>query len=213
MTTVLLVRHGFSKANEKGFFAGHTDVDLSDLGYTQATLTCDYILNNFKVDKVYSSDLKRAFNTVKGIGDKLKIEVKPERNFREIYAGDWEGLSFEDIKEKFPNEYAEWMVNTGFARCNNGESMQELQERAFNRLLEIAKQDEGKTVVIGTHAGVIRALECKINNIPLSDMKLVGWVANASVTVLNFDGERFIATVWGYSEHLTNFKTDVSGKI
>jgi hypothetical protein len=68
MTTILLVRHGFSVANSKGIFAGHTDVELSQTGVLQAELVCDYVNQNFKVDAVYSSDLQRAFKTVEGIG-------------------------------------------------------------------------------------------------------------------------------------------------
>ena len=213
MTTILLVRHGFSVANSKGIFAGHTDVELSQTGVLQAELVCDYVNQNFKVDAVYSSDLQRAFKTVEGIARFNNMQVIPTKEFREIFAGDWEGITFDDIKLKFPNEYDTWIKNTGFARCNNGESMQELQTRAYNKLLDIAKQNDGKTVVIGTHAGVIRALECKITNVELCDMKLVGWVANASVTLLKFNGETFECDTWGFSDHLANLKTDVPTNI
>ncbi len=213
MTTVILVRHGFSLANKQGIFAGHTDIDLSDIGYLQASLTSEYILNNFNVDEIFSSDLMRAYNTIKPVATALGKTINFTKEFREIFAGDWEGLSFEDIKNKFPTEYNEWMQNTGFARCNNGESMQELQNRAYGKLFELAKNNDGKTILIATHAGVMRAIECAIRNVPLADMKLVGWVANASVSVITFNGEKFNIDVWGHHAHLANLKTDVPTNI
>ena len=62
---IILVRHGESLANVAKFFAGHTNVDLSEKGYMQAEMTVDYVLSRYTVDKIYASDLLRAYNTVR----------------------------------------------------------------------------------------------------------------------------------------------------
>ena len=62
-TTLLLIRHGESKANEKKFFAGHLNVELSEKGKAQAVLTANYVAENYQVDTIYASDLSRAYNT------------------------------------------------------------------------------------------------------------------------------------------------------
>ena len=63
MTTLLLIRHGQSEANKLGVFAGHFDAPLLPLGIEQAKKTAAYIAENYKVDKVYASDLKRDVHT------------------------------------------------------------------------------------------------------------------------------------------------------
>lgn len=213
MTTIILVRHGYSVANQQGIFAGHTNVDLSQMGYSQAKIVSDYIFNNFKIDKLYSSDLLRAVNTIQPLATTLNKNIQLESDFREIFAGDWEGMSFDDIKQRFPTEYTEWTQNTGFARCPNGESMQELQNRTYNKLLQLAKDNDTKTIVIATHAGVIRALECFLRNIPLIEMNRVAWVKNASICVLKYDGKFFDIENWNFCAYLDNLQTTLPNNI
>ena len=80
MTNLIFIRHGESVANKDDVCIGHTDLDLSETGRIQAKLTAEYIVKNFKVDKIYSSDLKRAYNTAKAVGDMLGIPVIGEEN-------------------------------------------------------------------------------------------------------------------------------------
>lgn len=213
MTKIILVRHGYSVANKGNLFAGHTDVELSDIGYKQAELVSDYILANYKVDAVYTSDLQRASNTVKKVADSLNLPLQKTTAFREIFAGEWETLSFDEIAVKFPDKYAIWITNTGLARCPGGENMFELQERAFNKMLEIAKTHEGQTVVIGTHAGVIRALQCAVEKVTLESMKDITWVPNASISLLKFENGEFTPEFWGYNDYLEELKTKIPTRI
>ncbi len=67
MTKLILIRHGESVANRNHIFVGHTDVELEEKGVKQAELTAQYVYENFKVDKVYASDLKRAYETGKKV--------------------------------------------------------------------------------------------------------------------------------------------------
>ena len=63
MTTLILVRHGQSESNLKHIFCGQTDVKLTEKGHAQAKKTAEYIIKNYKIDKIYSSDLQRAYDT------------------------------------------------------------------------------------------------------------------------------------------------------
>ena len=103
MTRILLVRHGESAANGKGFFAGHLDIDLSELGYRQAESTANYIAEKYNVDAVYSSDLMRASHTAEVIAKKIGISIQTNENLREIFAGDWQGLTFDELQKIMPN--------------------------------------------------------------------------------------------------------------
>lgn len=213
MTKIILVRHGFSQANKGNLFAGQTDVALDEIGVKQAELVSDYILANYKVDAVYTSDLQRASNTVKKVADSLNLPLNKTTSFREIFAGEWEALPFDDIKEQFPEQYAIWITNTGMARCPGGENMFELQNRAYSKLLDIAKLHKGQTVVIGTHAGVIRALQCAIDGVTLESMKDISWVPNASISLINFENDKFTPVFWGLNDYLEELKTKIPTRI
>ena len=138
-TTIYLVRHGQSLGNLEDRFLGHTDWDLTELGYKQAECTAS-LFDNIHLDRVYASDLKRAFNTAKATADKKGLSVIPEKNFREIRAGKWEMMRFEDIPKVYPDLWRDWQnANTDTLRAPAGESMQELFERAYGALLKIAE--------------------------------------------------------------------------
>ena len=91
---MILVRHGESDANIKKIFAGHLDIDLTNRGYEQAELAAQYIRENYVVDKIYSSDLKRAYNTAKVIAKRFDLPIEALTELREIDAGDWQGKRF-----------------------------------------------------------------------------------------------------------------------
>ena len=76
-----------------------------------------------------------------------------------------------------------------------------LQARVVEELKEIAKKEGEKTVLIGSHSSVIRALQCYIQDLPLEKMKNTPWVVNASLAEINFDGENFYIFKKGVSPH------------
>lgn len=88
MANVILVRYGESVANGKGFFAGQLDIPLSDKGRQQANCVADYIAKKYQVDRIYSSDLSRAYDTAKPIAERVGLMLKSEKMLREICSGD-----------------------------------------------------------------------------------------------------------------------------
>lgn len=204
MTKFIIVRHGQSKANEGGFLAGVTDVPLSSLGEKQAKAVSEYILSKYKVDVVYSSPLERACNTVKGVADALNLPIVKDDRLIEFNFGDLEGLTLEDIKANHDNAYGKWASNPGVYVPKGGESMTQLQARVIESLKEIGKKEDGKTVLIGSHSSVVRALQCYIQGLPLEKMKNTPWVVNASLAEINFDGESFYIFKYGFDGHLMN---------
>lgn len=207
MTTILMVRHGESEANRNEIFAGHFDADLENRGLKQAEKTAEYIKENFKVDKVYASDLKRAFKTGKCIADLLGVEILPTEKLREIAAGKWDGMKFSDLQIYYKREYDVWMQDIGNAYCPEGESVKELGERVMNELTRIAEENDGKTVVVATHATPIRAAQTFIQFGSFEEMKNVKWVSNASVTVLEYDDKEWKCPKVSIDKHLADLKT------
>lgn len=210
MTTIILVRHGYSEANHDGTFTGQRDVDLNELGYKQAEIVADYIASNYKVDKIYSSDLKRAYKTAKPLADKLGLDIITTSAFREINGGEFEGLTYPKLLT-----YEKYMVfRNDPANCQfpGGESMREVCSRAMSKLSEIVEADEGKTVVIVSHANPLRAIRtmCEFGN--LDEMKNNKGVPNSSVTVIEAENGEFTIKLDGYDEYLGALHTDFSSK-
>ena len=186
MTTILFIRHGQSVSNLQGIFTGHLDLALTELGQYQARTTAQYITENFKVDKVYASDLTRAYDTGDAVARLLGLSVQTDRRLREIYAGTWEGRTFDELTENFPN-YAVFRNDIGACVIDGGESVAQLSKRVLEAVTEIAAENEGKTIVIATHATPIRAVQCHCEGKALAQMKDVPWVTNASVTTVVYE--------------------------
>ncbi len=208
MTTLLLIRHGESVANADRVFVGHTDVDLSPLGELQAQKTAEFVKENYKVDKVYASDLKRAYRTGKFVADALGLDVIPDSGLREIYAGSWECEKFQTLMETNP-DYVLWKTDIGNAKPTDGEAVSEVWDRVHKRIIEIAELNEGKTIVLATHATPIRCMTARWLGLGLSGMKELPWAMNASVTEVIYENGMFMVTKAPQFKHLADLKTEL----
>ena len=211
-TTLLIVRHGESLGNLEERFLGHTDRGLTPLGEKQAAaLTA--ALRGRHIDAVYSSDLCRAWGTVAGAAAERGLAIHPERGLREIFAGDWENCPFDEMIDKWPEEFHLWKNDIGNARLPNGERVCDLYERVYETLVRIAGENPGKTVLVGTHATPIRALRARLTGLGCAGMKDLGWVKNASITTVEFENGE--ARLIGEAEdgHLLGVSCDPPTKI
>lgn len=212
MTKLILIRHGQSLGNLCERFLGHTDMDLSELGYKQAKITADY-LKNERIDAVYSSDLMRAYNTVLPIAEQRGLTIVRDKSLREIFAGDWEGKSYIELAEMYPDEYGKWRNDIGNAHCSGGESVMELQKRIVDKIIKIAYAHPSETVCIGTHATPLRVLNAFINNIEPSRIKEIPWATNASVTVVMYDGGKMTMTDYGNDSFMGKDATALPARV
>lgn len=202
MTKLLLIRHGQSQANIENFFAGHLDSPLTELGIRQAKLTADYIAGTWSVDRVYASDLRRAYVTGKAVADRFGLDIIADHDLREIWAGHWEGKSYVRLSELFPETYGVWLTDIGHTVCDEGESVAQLQQRVLDAVFRICQANPDATVVIATHATPIRSLQCYCEGKTLDEMKDVPWVSNASVTELIYENNRLRLGEVNYDAHL-----------
>ena len=205
-TTLVFVRHGESNANGKGFFAGQLDIALSQRGLQQAELTANYISKTYSVDAVYSSDLQRAYHTAQPIAKACGKEIIQTSQLREIFAGEWQGLCFDELQAQHCTSYGVWLNDIGNAHPTNGESVAMLSSRIWDATQEIANREQNKTVVIVTHATPIRTLLCRLKGFDLNQMKQVPWVSNASVSVVRVDDGWHLEQE-GFDSHLTGLQT------
>ncbi len=202
MTTVLLIRHGESAANRDDMFAGHYDAELLPRGFEQAAASAKYIKENYKVDRVYASDLQRAYNTGKCVADAFGLDVTPDASFREIDAGHWDAVTFDDIYKKYPEEFTVWMNDISRGYCPGGETITELGERVFGAIGRVVRENEGKTIVIASHATPVRVAYTLAKYGTLDKTQEIPWPSNASVSVLYYDNGKWSCGDYSIDEHM-----------
>ena len=212
MVKFIIVRHGFSLGNKEGRFTGQLDVPLDEIGYAQAECAARYILDSFKIDVIYSSELSRAYDTAFPVAKALGLEVNKRKRLNEVDVGLWHGKLFEDVGKEFPESYALYKVSPGIFRFDGGESYAELRERVVAEFEEIARENDGKTVLVAAHGGVIRSLVAAWLDIPLERITEVPRASNASISVAEYEGGKAKFTLIGYTDHLGDKTTEVGLK-
>ena len=213
MTTLILIRHGESEANREDIFAGHLNVDLMPKGVEQAQKTAQYIVENYTVDKIYASDLKRAYKTGKTLADKLGMEIIADKRFREIDAGEWDGIKFNELGDKYAEEFRIWRDDIANAKCTGGESVEDLRKRVFGAATEVAENNDGKTVVIATHATPICVMQTYVQMGSLEKMNDIPWVSNASVSVFEYDNGKWTCKAVSMDKHLGDLVTALPSNV
>ncbi len=205
-TNIYLIRHGESEGNKRRAFLGHTDLDLTETGHIQAQNTAEF-LKDVCADVIYSSDLKRAYSTALHTAEMKNLDIIKSKNLREIYAGDWENGLFCDLEKNFNESYSVWLTNIGKAKCDGGESVAELQLRIVDEISRIAAENDGKTVLIFTHATPIRVFKAFCDGRALDEIKDIPWATNASVTHAKYNDGRFKILEYGIDHFQGNDKT------
>ncbi len=211
-TLVYIIRHGQSVGNRDRIFLGHTDMPLTELGRKQAHKAGAYLKKlGISFDKVYASPLARAYETAllaSGAED-----IVPMDDLREIFAGAWEGLSYDEIIARYGEDYGIWYTDLGRAQPTDGESVRALSERVVSAVLRIAAENGGKTVLLGTHATPVRMLEAYARGLVISEAHSVPWAPNASLSAYLCDGETVTPLFYGFDAYTGTLATTVAKDI
>ena len=205
-TKIIFIRHGQSIGNATKTILGHTDLDLTDQGYLQSNITAER-LKNEKIDVIYSSDLIRAYNTAVPNAKMRNLPILTSKNLREMYIGDWENQKADEIIAKWGREVfvGQWHDNFGLFQFPEGESIKDGGYRFYNEVLDIAKKNSGKTILITSHAAVIRAFWAIISNVEWKDLaSTIPFPTNASYSIAYFDGKSFIPCEYSCDSHLSD---------
>ena len=169
-TRLYLVRHGELVTSKEWRYVGQMDVDLNEAGQQQIKKISSR-LSSEQIDRIFSSDLNRTIESAEIIGNKLEIINEPISELREIDLGVWEGLTLEEIEERFPDDLVKRSEDIEDFRVINGESFSDLNKRVIPKIMDIIKNNSGKRILVVAHGGVNRiiiadALGLNINNIP-----------------------------------------------
>jgi len=189
---IVFVRHGQTVFNTESRYQGHTDAVLSELGRLQADRVAGR-LKNENTAAVYASDLGRAMETAEAIAAFHNLPVQTDDRLRECAFGDWEGLSVDEIAERYPELFADYRRDSIKHRAPKGERLEELQERVVQAVNSIAEKHPEETVVAVVHAGPIRAFLCHALGAPLEAFRNLR-LDNCGITTfsLNAEGRWFL---------------------
>ncbi len=159
---LFLVRHGETTWNKEGRYYGHSDVPLSDKGIAQAKELGNYF-RKIEFDKVIVSPLIRAVDTAKELTDQ---ELEMEKRLMEQNFGRFEGKTYGELQQEFPEELVCWNRNHQEYCLPEGESFRMVRERVDDFLQDLWKE-EGKVLVVA-HKGTLGHLFASMLGLPLS---------------------------------------------
>jgi len=204
---LIIIRHGETLWNKEGRVQGISDVELSTAGIEQARLLA-LSLKNYPIRVIHTSPLKRALKTAQVINEFHQKEIYIHDDLMEIDPGDFEGVYYKELVVSEKNFLNKWFANPASVKMPNGESLTQLQERAWRVMERIINKDENALVV--AHNFTIAAIICRIKSISLNEFhnSLVG---NASKTVFNFQKDGGIFTeAFNDRSHLPKDKTPLT---
>ena len=158
MVRLILIRHGETDYSSQNRYCGFSNPPLNNKGIWQSKKLAAK-LKEVRIDKVYSSDLVRAYDTAKIIFENNSIEKAAD--LREMNFGLFEGLKYEQIVGKYPKLYRDWVDDPEKVKIPNGEGLRDLRKRVEERLSFILSQHKDRTLAIVTHSGPIRIVLCK----------------------------------------------------
>lgn len=166
--TLHLVRHGAVAPETPWRFLGQRDLPLSPESFAQAASWRDP-LKDIPFSRILCSDLARCRDTAAELlrGSDKKAEAAP--SLREIDLGAWDGLSKDEVRDRYPGLYEQRGADMAGFRPPNGESFQDLRERALSFLRPVLAVTSGHVLLV-THAGVIRVLLCHCLGMPLENL-------------------------------------------
>ncbi|MBA4349308.1 MAG: histidine phosphatase family protein [Thermodesulfovibrio sp.] len=205
-TTIFLIRHGKTEGSNVKRYLGSTDVPMSENGIEQIKRISSFIsaevlkrrselitpehrnLQALAVTAVYCSPLSRALKSAGIIAEAHNLKPAVIDDLRERSFGIWEGMTFMEIKEKYPDEFEAWANNPLKYSPMGGESTIEVRDRAIKALdtiLDNHRLNSEENIVIVAHGGVNRVILCHMLGMPLENIFRIEQ-DNAAVNIIEF---------------------------
>ena len=157
MGLIYLVRHGQTAWNRDGKFRGLADMPLNEQGRAEAAGAAE-ALRDVHLDYIYSSPLGRAVETAQAIAERRDLEIRFEPAFTSIDYGLWTGRPVKELREQFPDVYAVWRKSPERIRFPEGESLDDVRQRAGKRFYELVEQHREDSIAITSHRLLLKVL-------------------------------------------------------
>ncbi len=182
-----LIRHGQTDWNVAGKIQGSTDIPLNDMGRRQAACLARG-MEKRPVEKVFTSTLSRAYETGLAIGKSQNVPVERLEGLEEVGYGVWEGMTMEEIQEKYPKELELWYNSPVDVAPPEGESQVQVYDRCGRALETILAQARGDVAIVSHGATVVFLLEYLLRDTRRDEDEDI-IVGNASISTIEYDPE------------------------
>lgn len=169
MVEITLVRHGQTDWNLARRFQGQTDIPLNQTGIEQANELASVLVGE-QFDAIYASDLSRASQTATIIAETLGVTFTKDARLREICKGVFEGMVYDEVKEKYPDELQRDHDDPVNSRTPGAETVAEVAERMRAVADEIAARHPGGRILLVSHGLAVSTLFCQANQISLTEV-------------------------------------------
>lgn len=205
-TRIVAIRHGETAWNVATRIQGQLDIGLNDAGRWQASrlaLAC----GDERFDAIYSSDLARARDTARVVASGAGLEVRTDIGLRERGFGVFEGLTFAEIEQRFPDQARRWRQRDASFGPDSGETLLAFYARAVGTVASLAARHRGQHIAVVTHGGVLDALYRAASRVAL-DAPRTWQIGNASINRLLASDDGFVLVGWADTFHLESAALD-----
>lgn len=206
-TRIIAVRHGETAWNVDARIQGQLDIGLNDTGRWQAKRVGEALATE-EISAVYSSDLGRAQETAQSIAEVTGIPVVPEEGLRERSFGMFEGKTFDEIHQTWPDHAHNWRKRIPeWEPPEGGESLLQLRERVTRTIQSLAARHPGKQIVVVAHGGVLDTLYRVATGQEVNSPRT--WeLPNGAINRLLWTPEGFTLVGWSDTQHLDHEPAD-----
>ena len=211
MTEIFLIRHTQAEGNIYRMMQGHWDGDATEAGVIQQKALRERFLS-VTVDKVYSSDLKRAVFTAEAVSEPKGLPVIPDRRLREIDVGPWEKTFFGNVFHEEPLLAYDFCYRAERWHKDGAEDYHQVADRIYAALEDIAKQNDGKHIAVVSHGISIRSFTAKVTGCSLDDVERLPIFRNTSVSTFTYEDGVFTPVELNSYWHIENLGLPVFNK-
>lgn len=181
---LVLWRHGQTLWNAENRHQGQIDIPLNDVGREQARHAAQTLLA-MKPTHVIASDLERALETGRILADLAGVSLSTDERLRETFAGEWQGMTRDEIVAKYPADYAAWGGDSEI-RPGGGETRWEVSQRVVAAIEDaLLNIPAGGTLVVASHGGALRSALGQLLGLDPRQWTILGVLANAQWSVLS----------------------------
>ena len=205
-TRVLAIRHGETAWNVDGRIQGQLDIPLNDTGRWQVHRLALAVADE-GISAIYSSDLLRALETAQAVARGCGQAITTDVGLRERGFGVFEGLSYDEINRRWPEQAERWRKRYPDFAAEGGESLRQFSARGVGSVARLAALHPGETIAIVSHGGVMDCLYRAASRIALDAPR--SWqLGNASINRLLYTPQGFTLIGWSDDYHLDQSARD-----
>lgn len=191
---LFLVRHGQSDLNREGRFRGLADAPLNELGRKEAAGAAA-VLSGSGVSVIYTSPVRRAFQTAEIIAGSIGATVEQEEGFTDVDYGEWQGLTVEEVEQRFGRSVLEsWRRDPGAFTFPGGDSMRSVQSRLAPAIEHAVAGGDGNIAVV-SHLAVLKLCFLVIMKLPIDYFWRID-VYNGSVSMFSHGPDGVLKLEW-----------------